>query len=72
MAHIPNQCDGCGAVDADPKLHYGDETYHHDCAPFRVLNDLPEDVQAFVKRAVATGLKGDELRAHIDSLHKDA
>lgn len=34
------QCDGCGQTDDHPKLHYGLETYHHDCIPFRVYHDL--------------------------------
>lgn len=34
------QCDGCGQVDDHPKHHYGAETYHHDCTPFRVLEDM--------------------------------
>jgi len=33
-------CDGCGQVDAHPRVHYGAETYHHDCIPHRVLVDL--------------------------------
>jgi hypothetical protein len=38
---ITARCDGCGQADTDPKLHYGDrETYHHDCVPARVLDDL--------------------------------
>jgi hypothetical protein len=37
----PMRCDGCGQTDTDPKLHYGAaETYHHDCVPARVLDDL--------------------------------
>lgn len=34
------QCDGCGQVDDHPKHHYGQETYHHDCTPFRVIEDM--------------------------------
>ena len=33
-------CDNCGQTDTDPKLHYGAETYHHDCIPHRVLQDM--------------------------------
>lgn len=33
------KCDGCGQVDDDPKWHYGAETYHHECAPARVVED---------------------------------
>lgn len=41
-ARVPTQCDGCGEVDADPKLHYGAQTYHNDCVPFWVMRDLTE------------------------------
>lgn len=34
------QCDVCGQQDDHPKHHYGAETYHHDCTPFRVLEDM--------------------------------
>lgn len=35
-----SQCDACGQVDDHPKHHYGAETYHHDCTPFRVIDDM--------------------------------
>lgn len=34
------QCDNCGQTDDHPKHHYGAETYHHDCTPFRVWEDM--------------------------------
>jgi len=40
MELVPLICDGCGAADDHPKLHYGADTYHHDCIPYRVLQDL--------------------------------
>lgn len=40
MALAVMQCDGCGQVDDHPKHHYGDETYHHDCTPHRVIEDM--------------------------------
>lgn len=40
MAHVATLCDGCGSVDDHPKLHYGPETYHHDCLPHKVVRDL--------------------------------
>lgn len=40
MAHSATLCEGCGAVDDHPKLHYGAEQYHHDCAPYKVIRDL--------------------------------
>lgn len=36
------QCDGCGSIDTDPKLHYGAQTYHHDCVPFWIMRDVTE------------------------------
>lgn len=39
------QCDGCGQTDDDPKHHYGDETYHHDCTPHRVIEDMTSVTQ---------------------------
>lgn len=40
MALHVSQCDGCGQQDDHPKHHYGAETYHHDCTPFRVIEDM--------------------------------
>lgn len=34
------QCDQCGQTDTHPKWHYGNETYHHDCAPHTVIRDV--------------------------------
>jgi hypothetical protein len=34
------QCDGCGQIDDHPKHHYGAETYHHDCTPHRIVEDM--------------------------------
>ena len=33
-------CDNCGQADNHPKLHFGAETYHHDCIPHRVIEDM--------------------------------
>jgi hypothetical protein len=33
-------CDGCGQADDHPNVHYGIETYHHDCLPHRIYRDL--------------------------------
>lgn len=35
-----SSCDNCGKSDDHPKLHYGMETYHHDCIPARVVEDM--------------------------------
>ncbi len=34
------RCDGCGQTDDHPKMHYGAQTFHHDCIPAFVLDDL--------------------------------
>ncbi len=36
-------CDGCGQTDDHPKLHYGTQTYHHDCVPAFVMDDLTHE-----------------------------
>lgn len=43
MAHATTTCDACGAADDHPKLHYGPETYHHDCIPHKVVRDFTTD-----------------------------
>lgn len=68
VALIPSQCDGCGQTDDHPKLHYLDETYHHDCTPFRVLSDLHEVIRERVDKiieATGAGTRGDALRTFI-------
>lgn len=40
MALAVTTCDNCGKTDSDPKHHYGSETYHHDCTPHRVIEDM--------------------------------
>lgn len=45
MALAVSQCDGCGAVDDHPKHHYGPETYHHDCTPHRIIEDMTSESQ---------------------------
>lgn len=73
--HTQAECDNCGQVDDHPKLHYGApsgiETYHHDCIPARVRKDLNLDegrLSAIIE-AAASGVHGNELRAHIQELH---
>lgn len=39
MAHSATACDTCGLVDDHPKVHYGPETFHHDCVPHKVVRD---------------------------------
>ena len=76
MANVPTQCDGCGQVDDHPKLHYGVQTYHHDCTPYVVkqavldgAHSVDRATTAAVFDACEGGLRGDELRAHIFELH---
>lgn len=40
MAHTDTACEQCLQVDDHPKLHYGAETYHHDCMPGKVVRDF--------------------------------
>lgn len=66
-------CDVCHAEDDHPKLHYGDATYHHDCVPAYVEQDVTRfaDVHpnhAAVRRAIdvcKSGLRGEELHAFL-------
>jgi hypothetical protein len=37
------RCDGCGQTDDHPKMHYGAQTYHHDCIPAFVMDDLTSE-----------------------------
>lgn len=52
------RCDFCGQTDDHPKLHYGVETYHHDCIPARVMDDIESET---TYELVETGA-GQELR----------
>jgi hypothetical protein len=42
-ARVPYRCDGCGQTDDHPKMHYGVQTYHHDCIPAFVMDDLTSE-----------------------------
>lgn len=53
-------CDNCGQTDDHPKLHYGAETYHHDCVPARVMADVrtsDPDAVARVEKIAAQAKK---------------
>lgn len=68
--HIPTKCDDCGLVDDHPKLHYGVDTYHHDCLPPRARREvLGHPTIAKIVKACEQGKRGDELRQHIFDLH---
>lgn len=42
-ARVQARCDGCGQTDDHPKMHYGAQTYHHDCIPAFVMDDLTSE-----------------------------
>lgn len=76
--HAVTQCDECRQWDDHPKLHYGERTMHHDCAPESVRRDVLGDGSVHSVTADATraafegadnGLRGHDLRAHIRSTH---
>lgn len=74
MPHALSACDHCGAVDDHPKIHTPAETFHHDCAPVRVLDEVHESARPVVEAIVTaarSGVRGDELRAYIVGLHPD-
>lgn len=40
VPRIPVRCDGCGKTDDHPKHNYGDLTFHYDCSPAFVVDDM--------------------------------
>jgi hypothetical protein len=43
MADAPRpilRCDTCGQSDDHPKHHYGRQTFHHDCTPASVIDEM--------------------------------
>ena len=79
MALAITECDQCGPPGDDhPKVHYGLQTWHHDCVPYRVKQEILDgahgvsrEVTAGIFEACESGKKGDELRAHILGLHEE-
>lgn len=63
MSHAHTQCDGCGQIDPDPKTHYGSESYHFDCLPYRVLRDMT---------TVGTFIDGQYVETPGVEMHEDA
>jgi hypothetical protein len=63
-------CLTCGQCDDHPKLHYAEETYHHDCLPPRVRLDVSSGSSGAevlnIVEACEGGLKGDDLCAYIE------
>lgn len=69
---LPTGCDTCGQVDDHPKLHYGVETFHHDCVPARVRREIGEhQMLDQIIAAASSGVRGSDLRAHIADLHQE-
>lgn len=75
---VISRCGSCNLSDADPKLHYGMFTWHHDCVPLQIKAEILGSVhprhteklrQIFI--ATETGIKGDDLLSHIENLHKE-
>lgn len=59
---VEAECDNCGQIDDHPKLHYGNEVYHHDCIPARVMHDIESETDYEVV-ANSSAVGGHELRA---------
>jgi len=69
-----SRCDFCGQTDDHPKVHYSDGgTRHHDCLSVDQKTELAasSDKAAAIIAAAESGIRGDELRAHILDLHGD-
>lgn len=69
-----SRCDQCGQTDDHPKVHYLDGgTHHHDCLSFDQKAELAasSDKAAAIIEAAESGVRGDDLRAHILALHQE-
>jgi hypothetical protein len=71
---VPTACDQCGLVDIDPKWHTLGRTVHHDCMSVaeKDLATSGSPVVADIIAACEGGLRGADLLAHIESLHKES
>jgi hypothetical protein len=70
-----SRCDFCGQTDDHPKVHgFNGSTHHHDCLSADQKAELAasSDKAAAIIAAAESGVHGDELRAHIFDLHKEA
>jgi len=70
-----SRCDFCGQSDDHPKVHgFNGSTHHHDCLSADQKAELAgsSDKAAAIIAAAESGIRGDELRAHILDLHKEA
>jgi recombinational DNA repair protein (RecF pathway) len=69
-----SRCDWCGQSDDHPKVHYYDgRTHHHDCLSADQKAELiaSSDKVGAIITAAESGVHGDDLRAHIFSLHPE-
>jgi hypothetical protein len=37
------RCDSCGQTDDHPKMHYAAQTFHHDCIPAFVMDEITSE-----------------------------
>lgn len=76
--HFLTPCKACPEADDHPKIHYGNDSYHHDCLPpfavldvTRLADTHPQHAaQARIVDAARAGTHGQELRAFIGSDHE--
>lgn len=69
-----SRCDQCGQTDDHPKVHsFGGGTHHHDCLSADQKAELAgsSDKAAAIIEAAESGVRGDDLRAHIVVLHQE-
>jgi hypothetical protein len=59
------RCDSCGQTDDHPKMHYAAQTYHHDCIPAFVMDDLTSQTYYNVE----TGQVVDRVPLPEEELH---
>lgn len=70
-----SRCDFCGQTDDHPKVHgFSGSTHHHDCLSADQKAELvaSSDKAAAIIEAAESGIRGDDLRAHILALHQEA
>ena len=66
-------CQQCGQTDDHPKVHIREITKHNDClsAAERRVVISSSPVAAAIVEACEGGLRGPDLLAHIESLHRE-
>ncbi len=76
MDRISTRCIQCGALDDHPKVHVAsfddaDVTYHHDCLPYALREQVCLDpVARQVVEAAESGIRGAALVALIPTLQE--